>query len=772
MSKRASIQPIDLPELNATATTGFNTTHGLNFGPLFQDATPESSTSAGNTPVDRALMSKVQGEFAFASSGLIYACCGAEIITISPSLSAKRFAGNSPAKALAEGHRMSQARFPQLGGIVVISHPRYDWKHTVLVTELVYSVIIRIKGNFAKVYAGTSESGQKDGPRRTASFNRPELLSRTASGILIIAQKGIARLRLLATDGMVSTIHLKSPLLDMVSPGLTSPSSVLYLPKGTATIFEKNLITGTEQPKFPRWSKSATKDNSELVPQFGSGLAFSPSSGAAIFFSDLGSVSIGRDEETGVAQALGDLFFFNVNHAAFSPTGRLWYSNSLGLLSAKVESLPNPPILTSKIFANSNYPTLPPHPSSPSSSQSLNDLNRDVMKLIAPGILETNFSDCLRQLPSIVLERFLSAAQGKDDAFVHLEGFSSRYETMPLDELANAVLLLKPLSRADFRLPKAKSSLKHLSPIISAMRQKVPTPIELSIYHSYLSLLISAIATMTIKDQVRSLVLLKPTNLSESTSATAFTSLNEIERELLSLVLLDLLASSMTDYTTAESSKAALKESGDATYINTQLVMRLARLQFKKDAEPYSQAESLQLRLKTDHRVTTPSRLLKNLLQSLWSSLRSPLDSELLISNISTFEADEEMPMWDVIPFPEPNFELKLLESVHDLPLHSIRELKVHDWLLYARWPFFRAMVSSGLVESRERQLSLPSDFPLEAFISFVYTSKVPSTLSLSDALFIVERGLEYSWVDFGTDDSLPDFTPLFLKAQMTINQA
>jgi hypothetical protein len=56
---------------------------------------------------------------------------------------------------------------------------------------------------------------------------------------------------------------------------------------------------------------------------------------------------------------------------------------------------------------------------------------------------------------------------------------------------------------------------------------------------------------------------------------------------------------------------------------------------------------------------------------------------------------------------------------------------KVHDWVLYERWPFFKRVVDANLAETRDRILTLPADFPvplLYMVLSYIYTSSFTVT--------------------------------------------
>lgn len=735
----------------------------MNYGPSFRPIGPEATTNGSISEKNREWLKKAQGAFAFSSSGVIFACCDSQVIMISPSFLGRVFAGVKSATSLLEGHRLKTASFPHPGGLLVINHPKADWKHTIMLTETSNHVIIRIKNDFAKIYAGTGQDGHTDGPRRLASFALPELISQSHDGRLFIASKYDNRIRLLNIDSMVSTIRTKEPVNDIASFGLSRPNSVLYLGSSTPYIAEIDYLCGNELSTPVRWLLGSRENKIEVFPRSSAALAYSPSAGVSTHASEFGIISVGENDSTVHYRGSRGLLA-SIRRAAFAPNGRLWYSLESGIHAAPIESAPIQPIIIHQSFADSTFSALHPLPSRTSTSNLLEDINRDIVRLIAPGCLENNFSDCLQSLPSSALVRFLSTIQGMDDAFEHLRSLELQFEAAKLDDFVEATLLLKPLFLAQFCHISGESyPTKPTASHISTLRAQDPN-IELSIYHSYLMLLLSVIRNMSLVDQVKALLYLQPSPDTKSAE-----SLREIERNVLSLELLYSLSASITISNTTAAAKEALETAGRIEYVQKEIASHIARLQFKRPGESSTPAELLHAYLSTCSKLTYPSRLLKKSLQTLWGSIRSPTDYRSLLQSFSGDKYDE-MPSWDFPPLPEPNFELNLLEGDFDPPQATVRELKVHDWLLHARWPFFRAMISSGLVESRERQLSLPSDFPLEVFIAYLYSSKCPSAMSDVHARFIVERGVEYGWASFETDEPLPDFKKLFVMAQNIIH--
>ena len=97
------------------------------------------------------------------------------------------------------------------------------------------------------------------------------------------------------------------------------------------------------------------------------------------------------------------------------------------------------------------------------------------------------------------------------------------------------------------------------------------------------------------------------------------------------------------------------------------------------------------------------------------------------------------------LSLPSPNFYISI--EGHSSTLH------VHDWILYARWGFFRRMFDSGMAEVHTRRMSMPHGFPklvLLDLIKFIYAGSLPHNTSLtpSNSLYLLEHAQEYDLVD------------------------
>jgi hypothetical protein len=79
------------------------------------------------------------------------------------------------------------------------------------------------------------------------------------------------------------------------------------------------------------------------------------------------------------------------------------------------------------------------------------------------------------------------------------------------------------------------------------------------------------------------------------------------------------------------------------------------------------------------------------------------------------------------------------------------KDIEVLSWMLYARWPYFRTMLESGLEESRSGRMELPSDFPpvlLLEIIKYIYSNQVRSTIVFQEnAEYLQANGGQFGFV-------------------------
>lgn len=104
--------------------------------------------------------------------------------------------------------------------------------------------------------------------------------------------------------------------------------------------------------------------------------------------------------------------------------------------------------------------------------------------------------------------------------------------------------------------------------------------------------------------------------------------------------------------------------------------------------------------------------------------------------------------------------------------------IPVHDWLLYARWPFFRHIVDSGAEEwVQSKKIQIPTDtfsrHTLRAFIKFIYTNRVDAaTNNDAIALEVLLHAQRYNLADMNSPPiPHPTFVPLLSACEIVFDQ-
>ena len=117
------------------------------------------------------------------------------------------------------------------------------------------------------------------------------------------------------------------------------------------------------------------------------------------------------------------------------------------------------------------------------------------------------------------------------------------------------------------------------------------------------------------------------------------------------------------------------------------------------------------------------------------------------------------------LQLPQPNFTI----SIEGTGQH----LFVHDWLLYARWGYFKRMMAAGLDEVKTRRMAFPADFPpalLLDIVKFIYVGSLPKTDSLTpeNCLYILENSRQYNFVDMDKEP-IDHFKPLITHCRSVV---
>ena len=108
------------------------------------------------------------------------------------------------------------------------------------------------------------------------------------------------------------------------------------------------------------------------------------------------------------------------------------------------------------------------------------------------------------------------------------------------------------------------------------------------------------------------------------------------------------------------------------------------------------------------------------------------------------------------------------------------KAIAVHDWLLFCRWPYFRRLIMSGLVESSERCMELSSsDFPSDVllqFLRYLYYGIVSNEdrnivvfAKEADCIWIIENGAQFDILDLSQATANPGFENLLNHCKQTL---
>lgn len=114
---------------------------------------------------------------------------------------------------------------------------------------------------------------------------------------------------------------------------------------------------------------------------------------------------------------------------------------------------------------------------------------------------------------------------------------------------------------------------------------------------------------------------------------------------------------------------------------------------------------------------------------------------------------------------PEPDMTISIEED-------SL-QVSVHEWLLYARWPYIAFMMSSGMHESVTKSLQL-GDMPkgvLRAILESVYGLSQLTSLSPEDTSYLIENAMQFHLENFEGDPA-PAFATLLRKCHLEASAA
>lgn len=103
--------------------------------------------------------------------------------------------------------------------------------------------------------------------------------------------------------------------------------------------------------------------------------------------------------------------------------------------------------------------------------------------------------------------------------------------------------------------------------------------------------------------------------------------------------------------------------------------------------------------------------------------------SALFWTRVVTKEAKRYVPALETLkaaleplPVSDPLVKQTALFRPNFVLILDAHEIKVHDWILYARWPWFRSLMNSGMEETLSKRATLPPNtFSYPGLIAFIY---------------------------------------------------
>jgi hypothetical protein len=103
------------------------------------------------------------------------------------------------------------------------------------------------------------------------------------------------------------------------------------------------------------------------------------------------------------------------------------------------------------------------------------------------------------------------------------------------------------------------------------------------------------------------------------------------------------------------------------------------------------------------------------------------------------------------------------------------KEIPCHDWLLYARWPFFRHLFTTGMIESTSKRADL-DELKFETLlplVHFLYTNEVSDFANEELAKDLYAHAQRFNFVDMSTPPqaTLPAFKKLFSMCRRIFDQ-
>jgi len=722
--------------------------------------------------------------------GLLYALRGPCVYVMAHYGEFELYAGHPKRKGNQDGHRLSQACFEAPNGLYVTSSKIY-------ICDTVSSVLRCISDEDVTTYAGTANThGHLDGPRKQALFNGPSnvVLFR---GILFVSDYRNNAIRMISADGIVSSIGGRASFQDgrFASAAFDQPSGLCVSPSNTVIVADSGnrRIRSIDMDEWTvttiAGGGAAREDGTGTSAGFGtlSGITSSFATGELylVDFSynrircidSAGNVSTLTGSSRGERDGpLATARLLCPDFCCLTPDGTLyWTEYDSSKLRCIKELSPQSVVITSTPFASfecllefgfsSDFELHYHHTTIPLHSHILLISNHK----LKPEFLQEQLESCKVEIA--VLRKWLRIVYGASQ--LHLSESTSTMESAAT--YAEFLILFHLL----------EYERKWIEWCQCRLAEQL---VDLGVYSLFQLILKYA------QDDVARESLIIPVILTRL-KACKQEEIVQHRHTLYPLASSDLDVYSMILYQiTGAAPVPAMPPDMSLDYLRKELHQVVKQMTSdlrwkhtrKSRNHHHNRHESRDSNSSAGHAANTTTAVTTATTSS--GAVRSPPSSSSLLpessANSTTYTASTssnthghsstpsispspsfydvwqiDFPTFVPVFTPPPNFVV----TISDSPGNRI---KVHDWMLYARWGFFRRMCDSGMAETRTRAVAMPSDFPsplLLELIKYIYSGTLPqSTVHFSTAAcrYLLEHAFEFDFVD-ATHEPHPLFQPL-----------
>lgn len=727
------------------------------------------------------------------ASGYVFAAHGGCVLKIDTDMQIVRYAGKSAPSKYRGGHRLWEANFCKVSGIACSNRLNLPRSPTLFVVDEHSFMVCRIKGDMVERWAGRGTQGIADGPSLLASFDSPTYIDMAADGTLYVMEQMKKVIRVISSEGWVSTIQKESHILCFASLGVHSlvlaeevtekhPEGLLRLDitenetkndVGTPVVGleERTGVSGFVWLTFysPHWIVNIPNTNTMLMYYSGGG----------------GIVSWDRKRKKGHFLAKIDSFS---RHCCVTPNGSLFYSvDSPQSPSSGIHRIDNhfdgyEPIYETNSFSlplfdarDTSCPPLLPLSFSHGSHFSA---NLYLLQSMAPGLAKSDedrisFLSSLN-FPPIVFEHLFDIINGSDDLFnLLLEPNLTDSPPRNFDSLMELFMLIRLVELAEFRSIKDEEvHLWDMSPVISYVglgKEEIEKEKRLSLLDSLWWFVRNAIMKSDITTLIQLLLKLRPTELSEEKKIGP-----KIGSIAFAIATQSIRQAGMINPGSLMTCMGLLESQRERDVVNGIIYETLDMSTMRASGttsfgDEYAQeAKKFLIKLSKASRMTLPSDLAKFVSSSIWAS-SGYLSTRKRYQSILTLS---EMVLKENI-WPKPNFEIRLRRNEMEPDYHPSsrvnESLWVHDWILSSRWPYFKRMLESGMEEAKKRRMEIPNFCGFLPLLHYLYSCEPPDNMDVPMCMSLWENGARYDLCEMETWEPKENFKSLFRHTLLVI---